>query len=111
MLNTKLKLKVRKVCKCGNVHTHVNLDDYQDTGDALSGYYYECSCQSTLWSPQSALDLGDTLKALVEGMNVKPSREVLISKADKERSMKYSAQSYSSSEWNDLLNSNLFGKN
>jgi len=109
MSNSTLKLKKPKVCGCGLSYDHVNSDDYRDM-EMFSGYYFNCSCQSIIFIPQKNVDLGSWLSSIVQEINPKPSREVFRTKAQYENSLKDSAQSYSSSDWQDLLDTNLLGK-
>jgi hypothetical protein len=47
-----MRLIKEKKCSCGRIHTYVDEDYKYLTGDnPLAGFYWNCECKSTLFSP------------------------------------------------------------
>jgi hypothetical protein len=52
-----VRLLEAKACSCGKVHEVVALDTKTLFDDELEGYYWECSCGSTLFAKFDELEL------------------------------------------------------
>lgn len=51
-MNTPIRLTAPHVCSCGEEHYLVPANAKESFEDRFSGYYWNCSCKSTLFLPR-----------------------------------------------------------